>query len=367
MRFLKRGFFIFVLGIIVLLVATQVASYFFLKPLLERQAERIFQVPVTIERAGVNLLGGSCWMKQIRIKNLEGFKNPDFLTARTIAVDFNLLSLLTSEFVINRILLKDPEFSFELNEKGKLNLRILIDEVINRFQTLYAKKPRLIHLITRYTVEKFSVRNGKVEWIDHRNNENNWTLKVISFSLARLVYPPDPEEALPAAIYVNATVPTVPEGKILILGRFNPFASKKSFDITGSAKNLIFNQSSDFLPDFPLRFMGGILQLKVKALCHDNQVEMYHQVRVDRLKFATKDFIEGKPHLVFGLPVETVVHFFNDIQPQAEPFGFNFDVIGDLGDPKFNLWSQTQQKLQTTIYGRIMGRLKLLQDNVKSF
>ena len=360
MRLLKRIFLILIIVTVVLLIAVQVASNFFLKSILEREATRIFQVPVSIEQAGANLFSGSFWMKGVRIRNLQGLQQSDFITARTIAIDFNLLSFLTSEFAINRILFKDPQFTFETNEKGELNVSLFADQVAARFRKFYSKGPKLIHLITKYTVEKFAVRNGMIEFIDQRQNENSWTLKAISFSLARLVYPPDPGEALPVAIYVNATAPTAPEGKILILGRLNPFVKKKSFDITGSAKNLIFNQSSDFMPDFPLRFLGGTLQVKLKALCHDNQVDLYHQVRINKLKFVAKESIQKKSTLAFGLPAETVVHFFNDLQPSTEPFEFDFHVMGDLGDPKFNVLSQTQQKIREAVYQRVSSRMKLL-------
>lgn len=354
MAFLRRILFILFVAATALVVVAQVASNFFLKPILEREARRVFQVPIYIDRAGANLFVGSFWMKGVRVKNTPGFKEQDILTARTISVDFNLLSFLTNEFAIGQVLFKDPHFNFEINHENEWNISSFIDRMSDWFQEFARKKPAFARFAQEYTLEKFSVRNGTVHFIDQRGGaEKNWTFHSISFSLARIVYPPDPEEALPTAIYVNATPSGPQEAKILVLGRLNPFAPKKSFDITGSAKSLALSQYVDSMPDFPLHIAEGNLQLKVKALCHENQVDIHHQVHVEGLKFQVKEISNQQPLLILGLPQETVVHFFNSVQPPTEPFEFDFRVTGDLSDPKFKIWSAIEQKISEVIYGRV--------------
>ncbi len=365
MSALRRVLLILFLAGVILLTAAQIASSFLLKPILERQAGHLFQVPVYVDQAGANLFAGSFWMKGVRIKNARGFQESDFLTARTISINVNFPSLLTSEFVVSRILLKDPVFTFEVNGKGQSNVSQFAQQISDRFQRFLERKPKLIRLITRFTLEKFAVRNGVLQIINQQEPEQNLNFKSISFSLARLVYPPDPEEALPAAFYVNATVPGIQEGKILLLGRLNPFVPKKSFDITGSAKGLEFNRYSAFFPDFPFRFKEGTLQLKVKALCHENQVDIYNQVRLEGLRLTAKEFRKRKPPLVFDLAPETVLHFFNDLQPATEPFEFDFRVTGDLGNPRFNVFSAVGQRFRQTINDRVTNQMKAIDEKAK--
>ena len=362
---LRRILLILILAGVILLTAAQIASSFLLKPILERQAGHLFQVPVYVDQAGANLFTGSFWMKGVRIKNARGFQESNFLLARTISINLNLPSFLTSEFAVNRILLKDPVFTFEVNKEGQSNLSQFTDQISDRFQKFLETKPKLIRLITRFTLEKFAVRNGLLQAINQQDAERNLNFKSISFSLARLVYPPDPEEALPAAFYINATVPGAQEGQILILGRLNPFVPKKSFDITGSGKNLEFSRYSAFFPDFPLKFKEGALQFKIKALCHENQVDVYHQVRLEGLRLQAKEFRKRKPPLVFDLAPETVLHFFNDLQPAAEPFEFDFRVTGDLGDPQFNVFSAVEQRFRQTIYDRVTNQMKAINAKAK--
>ena len=364
-RFLRRVFLILVVTALLFLIGVQVASYFFLKPILEREGRRIFQTPIYVDQAGANLFGGDFWMKGVRIKNAQGFQEPDFLSARTIAVDLSLLSFLTNEFAVRRILLKDPHFTFEVNEKGELNASLFVDRALDRFQKVAEKKPRLVHLITGYTLEKFAVRNGTVRFINQGETERNWTLRSISFSLARIVYPPDPEEALPAAVYVNATASGAQEGKVLVLGRFNPFVAKKSFDVTGSALGLSLSTYGDWMGDFPLKFADGTFQFKVKALCHENQIDIYEQIRIDKLKFQAKESEPKKPKLAFGLEPQTLLHFFNDLQPAGEPFEFDFRVTGDLGDPKFDVWQTIREKVGQIVYERVTNKIKSIEEKAK--
>lgn len=105
--------------------------------------------------------------------------------------------------------------------------------------------------------------------------------------------------------------------------------------------------------------------MKVKALCHENQVDIYHHVRVEGLKFQAKQLISKKSPLVFGLPQETLVHFFNDLQPAQEPFEFDFRVTGDLSDPAFDIISAFQRKLRESIYTRVVARVKAIEEKAQ--
>ncbi len=362
MGLLKRIFFILFVAFIIGLVAAQIASTFLLRPVLERELRQIFKVPVHIDSAGANLFRASFWMRGISIQNAPGFKEPYALSARTVSVDLSLLSFLTSQFVVSRILFKDPQFLLEIDPKGESNFTYFADRALERFNQFDIKQPRFLHFITQYTLEKFAVKNGDFQLIDHSKPERRWTLRSISFSLARVVHPSDPKEIMPTAIYMNATVPGKEEGQILVLGRLNPFARKKNFDITASVRNLVFNQYSGLIPNFPLNFKEGILHLKTKAVGHDSQVEIQHQVKIEKLKFSMKEPDQEKQPLVLGLRPTTLAHFFNNVQSDQKPFEFNVQISGNLEDPNFNVWNQTEQKLREVISERVAREIKVLED-----
>ena len=356
MAILRRILLIGFVVLIITLIVAQVASTFLLRPILEREIRQIFKVPVRVESAGANLFRASFWMKGVSIKNAPGFSEPYALSARTISIDLSVLSFLTSKFVVTRILLKDPQFLYEINPNGQSNFTFFADRAIEHFNRFQLKQPRLIHLITNYTLEKFAVRNGDFQLVDHSEPKRKWSLRSISFSLARIVHPSDPEDILPTAIYMNATVPGKQEGQVLVLGRMNPFVSKKSFDITASARNLLFTHYSGLVPDFPLNFKEGTLQLKTKAIGHENQVEIHHQVKIEKLKFTLKPD-QKKPATILGLPSTTIAHFFNQ-QPDQKPFEFDIHIDGNLEDPNFNIWKETERKLREVITERVASEVE---------
>ncbi len=362
MNILKRIFIILFIALIIVMIAAQIVSSFLLRPFLERELRQIFNVPVRVDSAGANLVRASFWMRGLSIKNPPGFAEPYALSARTVSIDLSILSFLTNQFVVTRILLKDPQVLLEINPKGESNFNYFAARALEHFNRFQLRKPKIIHLITNYTLEKFAVRNGDFQLIDHTEPERKWTLRSISFSLARMVHPTDPEEVLPTAVFMNATIPGKEEGQVLVLGRMNPFVPKKSFDITASARNLIFNQYSGLMPNFPLNFREGTLHLKVKALCEENQVDIHYQVKIDKLKFSLKDQNQKKQPTVFGVSSDTLAHFFNHVQSDQKPFEFEFRVTGNLEDPKFNIWKQTEQKLQEVITERIDGEMKTLEN-----
>jgi hypothetical protein len=147
-------------------------------------------------------------------------------------------------------------------------------------------------------------------------------------------------------------------GKILILGRTNPFANKKSFDVTGSIKNLSFSQYQSFMSESALPISEGALQFKVKALCHENQADIDYQVRLDGLRFST-ELPPNQAPLIFGLEPASIVNFFNRQTQQSFEFGFR--VLGDLGDPAFNIFSETAQKMEEALRNQISERMKTVE------
>jgi len=366
MHWFRRPIVVIGVAAIALFVFTQTALGFLLRPALERQMRYIFRAPVHIDQAGANVLAGSIWMKDVRVKNSSGFKERDVLTVRRLSINLSILSLLTSKLVVSRIKLVEPVFYVEISKSGQMNLLYFSEQVARWSEKFLKKTRRLLRLITSYELEKFWIANGRVLLTDARQPKHRWEFRLTSFSLARLMYPPDPQEALPAALYVHAVVQSKEKGQVLVIGRFNPFADRTSFDMTASFKDLVLSDYEYFFPVFPLTFADGILQLKVKALCHENQADLDHQVRVEKLKFHSPLLSRKlKQQLVFGLPPTALAHFFNELRPVSEPFEFHFRVTGRLDDPEFDLISEVRKRIRQEIYDQVTAKMKSLTDGTQ--
>ena len=366
MKHLRHPFVL--IGILFLagLIVAQITVGALVKPAFERQLRYIFRTPVSIHDAGVNLLAGSIWIKDVHIKNTTGFKAHDFLTVKRVSIRVGFLSLLTSEFAVSQIRLEEPVFYLEVNKKGQSNADYFNEQAVRWGEKFMRKTRKILRLITSYRLEKLIIRNGKVFMTDERDPDRKRNYFVDSFSLARVMYPPDPEEALPVALYLNATVQDAQEGKMLVIGRLNPFAEKKSFDLTASLKDFALSDYGPLIPNSPLGFSNGTLQLKAKAVCHDNQLEMDHQVRVERLQLSPpKTSKQSKKSLVFGLQPKTVAQFFNELRPASEPFEFAFRVTGDLGNPDFDVLDEVRSQIDKEIEARITEQMKAFSDKTE--
>ena len=358
MKFLTRLFLFLTVSLILCLAGLQGASYFLLPSILERKLSDVFQAPVSVEGAGANFFTGAIYMKGLRIGNVRGFEEPDLLKARTVSIDIGVLSLLTSGLEVQRILVKDPVVTIEINQQGETNYVRVGNRLFRWMEKLTHKKLKWIHWITHYELGKIQLRRGGIRLIDKRNMERNWNLGSVSLSFARLMFPPDPEEALPAAVYLNAKVLGAREGQVLLIGRLHPFSVRQSFDLSGSLKDIELSEYNYFLPHFPLRFENGVLQAKVKALCHDGLLEMDSHARVDGLLLGPKpgEQFEGKK--ISGLPPKFVADSFNDLWDKKTPFEINSNVTGDLSDPNFNLAMTVRKSIQDAIYKPVKEKLE---------
>lgn len=368
MGVLRRLVLTVAVWILLIFVALQIASHFFLAPVIERQAKRIFQTPVRVEKAWIDFLTGSIWMKGVRIPWVSGFENADFVSIRRLSIDISLLSLLASEFVIQKIRLDEPEIVLKTNAAGQWNGQVMAERAGRRIRKIFGDQWKWMRWVVRYELEKFSIRNGSIQVIDTRFPDAAWTLKPVSFSVTRILFPPDPEEALPAAVYLNATVEGAKPGKILVLGRVNFFAPKKSFDVMGSMKDLALPEYNYFLGDFPLRFSDGIGQIKIKALCHEDQADFSYQASIEKLRFVPPEEKLQMPSLTaraFNLPPETVLYFFNELRDQTKPFELSFRLTGELTDPNFNIARKMRSEIDKTIYERVTQRMEAMAEETK--
>lgn len=355
-----------VAAVVIFFIAAGLVSHFvfqfILTPLLVKEMGRAFQVPVSIESSGINLIRGSLWMKNIRIRNPRGFASPDFLTARQLYIDISTLGLIANRLLVNQIRLDDPMIFFEENTKKEWNVIRLEQNVSDSLEKFLKRRGKFFSWFARYEIGKFAIRNGGIHSMSQLMRSEKWTFQPVSFSLARIIYPSDPEEALPAAIYINALIRGARTGQLLLLGRFHPFAPKKSFDLTGSFKDIVLSEYDIFFPAFPLDFIDGTLTLKYKAICHENLLEMNFQASVRQLKFQTRPVSNGGTKiLAFGIPAEAITSFFNGLRPGTNGFDFNFQVNGDLENPDFDVFREVTEKLQIEIQSRMEEKMREVQ------
>lgn len=365
-RLLKDPFIVVFVLFVCVLITGQVVLGIILKPYLERQMRFILRTPVHIDQAGANILSGSIWMKNLRIKNAPGYESRDFLNAKKFLIDVNFLSLLTSEFALDQVRLEEPVFNFEIGKDGISNLTYFREQSRKWGHKFFRKSKRAVRLITSYRLDKFNIRNGRVYMDDERAQDSKRSFRIPSFALARLSYPPELEDTLPSTIYLNLAGDGGTGAKLIVIGKFNPSITKQNFEVTTSVQNLSFEEYRDWLMDLPVDISGGLLHLKTKAICRDNILEADNYIKVESVRLNSPVLAEKTKKIPgFGLAPKTMVKFFNQTKSFSDPIEFNFRVAGDLSNPDFDPFNEIKSYLKDELARQAEERMKTVSQKTK--
>lgn len=80
---------------------------------VETVGPKITQVTVNLDEVKLSLLAGTASVKGLAVGNPQGYQAPHAISAGTIAVGLNPLSVLSDKIVVRSIYLESPEITFE--------------------------------------------------------------------------------------------------------------------------------------------------------------------------------------------------------------------------------------------------------------
>ncbi len=101
------------------------------KSAIETYGPRYTETPVTVEKIDFSLLGGSASVQNFYVGNPKGFSEGSLLGFKLVQVGLEPKSLLGDAIDIREIVIKNPEFLFEVDglDIRKSNLQALLDNV----------------------------------------------------------------------------------------------------------------------------------------------------------------------------------------------------------------------------------------------
>src|ERR1700722_4927798 len=121
-----------ILVVVAVVVVTLIVIGVFLDRIVKRAVEvygpQMTQTSVTVDSVHLSLLTGSAKVKGLMVGNPKEYKSPEAITAGTIAVGVDPLSVFSQKIVIHSIRLESPEVTFEGGLAGN-NLSQLLDNV----------------------------------------------------------------------------------------------------------------------------------------------------------------------------------------------------------------------------------------------
>jgi hypothetical protein len=117
MKRLEKIFWSVVLVLIVLAIIGAVIFSMFLGDIVKKGVEtfgpEMTRVSVKVDEVHVSLLTGSAGVKGLVIGNPQGYQSPQAISAGTIAVGVNPLSVLSDKIVLRSLRVESPEITFE--------------------------------------------------------------------------------------------------------------------------------------------------------------------------------------------------------------------------------------------------------------
>jgi hypothetical protein len=114
---IKKLFF----GFVFLVIIALVALYMFgsgvinktIKTGVETYGPQVTQTDVTLEDVNISILSGSGSLKNLNIGNPEGYKSENIFALGEIDVNVEIGSLLSDKIIIEHIIIRKPEISYE--------------------------------------------------------------------------------------------------------------------------------------------------------------------------------------------------------------------------------------------------------------
>jgi len=122
----------------------------------------ILGVPVTLQEAQFSLTKGRLQLTGLHVGNPKGFKTAALCDVGQIEVEVDLKSLLTDTIVIRRILVKEPQITYEQGLRGN-NLGALLEQMGGDKEATPAPAAKDAEPGTKVVIDELTISGGKVK------------------------------------------------------------------------------------------------------------------------------------------------------------------------------------------------------------
>ncbi len=114
--------------IVVTLIVVGVNLGRIVKDGIETYGPKMTQTSVSVDKVTLSILTGSAKVTSLNVGNPRGYKSPNAITAGTIAVGVDPMSLMSEKIVIKSVKLESPAITFEGGLSGN-NLSTILDNI----------------------------------------------------------------------------------------------------------------------------------------------------------------------------------------------------------------------------------------------
>lgn len=341
-----------------LFMAVTFASRIVIPHALEARCRDLFGVPVKIDKAGLNFLNGSLWVKGFEMENPPQSENEKFFSFRSLTVDLSFTSLLARQLIFEQIRFEEPTVNIERRANGELNIHHFERTFGDRF------KPRIKlgrqFFFVGYEIRRFSIKRGVLRFFSDtsHNAPKRRSIRDIDLSFSFFAYPPSLVDPTPTSFYLSAKADGIREASLQILGKGSFLSAKRNFHARGDLKNIPARDLNAAFPEFPFLFTDGFADVKSELNSMNDRFRMTGKINVAGLKIADKVSF-AKKKTAFGHPRKDILDLFE--AAGGRPFDFDFELEGDFNDPVMGLKEVLREKIFVSIeteLNKVLERFK---------
>lgn len=344
--FWKRFFIVIGLLVILAFVAQLLAAPY-VKGLIIKGLKESLGVDATIGDCAVSVLKRKVILDDVTVLNPE--KKDDYiLKAKEISADFYLLPSLFNKYILNNIVLTNPEAILYLDESGKLKIPQL-------------KKKDGAKKGGELLFKRFAVENGNFKFIDQKVSKPATITEFSSINCEIVNSVSLSDRTIITG--VNAKGNIEGQGKFSADGKGRFVEKPMSFDGNISIENVPIPEFSAYYGSFlPVKVNKGNLSMDTKAACNKGNLDVKNQVSIKDL--VLEPIGDPTQTVLFELKTSDVITFLRN---EGNTVKFSFEITGDLARPEFKWGAEMGRALTGAMVKAFTdGVIRLLQNPAKA-
>ena len=369
-----KKLFIFILICAVLVTTGLFCASYFLKPMLEKKlleaARAGLGEGLEVSEVGLNLAKGTVLLKGVRIDDCRYVSYRNSAAAKEIFVDIDVLATLLQKaivlqkvsvknFVFDLDNIKNPEkrkFSLSGESKKVLPIKAGGSSTSTEEPDAAIRRDGLSDKLGSVKVERFTIEDSTFRFLDHSTKPSPNVIEIsdVNGNVDMLSYSSGAGGLLEGTVSLQAALDPSGDSAIKADGSFTSSKHGIDFDLHLYLEDVSL---TIFEPYYSKTSLAILKEAKVdiesQARCRNNNLNAHQSARIYDIELY--DIKPGSEDSLFGLPAKTVIDFFEDSKGDV---GFDFNIVGTISDPKFEVGPVIQQVLTKALRDKIMTKLQ---------
>jgi uncharacterized protein involved in outer membrane biogenesis len=374
---------IVILGVILAIIPVYINPI--ARKIVEQRVYPIFQNRLTIGSINISLFRWIIELKDVELRQPEGFGEGSLFKAESLQSNFEILPLFRNHLPFKNITIHKPEFTIIITRDEKINTDYIFPKKANSTERGdsgeetaassvqpvkessapanpdTSSKPFILQINNLVVKDgTFTIYNYKT-----RSQDPTIVLTDLNIKITDVAFPNNTD--VKTAFTLTAAL-TSPRHKAPLKCTGEGLLFKKQLSLTAQNKidNIDLSDYYYYYPDTAVKIQDGNAWVTSKISIKDDYLDSSHHVDVKNLKLTGRDnTLLGKTFL--GLPAAGLMKV---LETTNCSIGFDFQVKGNYNTLKFKMREKIIQEIAKSIAGKVgslAGNALSTPEKIKDF